>query len=408
MKKYLLILRHVFLLIIPYYFTKKNFGENAASYIDIANNFMRKISSVFNNSKFKYFIKKILLKMIMTIGVKNFKKILLFLPTFLYIILARSILNRNLSNLLFQARSSNLYIDLENVKKNYKKPKRFDKIKDTNKPIKIDIIIPVHNALEYTALCLRSVFKYATNNDIIKTNVIIIDDYSDEHTSKYLDEQAKKFKNWKVIHNNKNLGFVRSCNKGMSESSADIIVLLNSDTIITTDFCEKIANCFLSDNKIGVASPLATASPNAAIPMLPGYNVFQMAELIDYLSERKYPEFVTCEGFCFCISKECINKIGLFDEIYCNGYGGEESDYSLLALKHGFRTVLIDDLYIYHKRHATFGKKKRDELYKGNKKIFMDRWADFYKEKYTEHMNPPPFNYINKKIKYIKKNLKNV
>ena len=261
----------------------------------------------------------------------------------------------------------------------------------------IDVIIPVYNSLEYTHMCLRSVFKYAVNNDAIRTNILIIDDASDEYVARYLDGQAAYYPCCKVIHNEQNLGFVKTCNEGMRQSEGDIVILLNSDTIVTQDFIEKIIGCFKSDPRIGIASPTTNSSPNMYIRVLPGYTIFSMAELVGRLSEKRYPDIVTPEGFCFCISRAIIEKQGFFDEIYDIGYC-EESDYAMRALKNGFRTVCIDDLYIFHQRHATFKKSHRNRRYQKNRSIFNDRWLSFYRQMYRRNMCPNPIAYLRKKV----------
>lgn len=261
----------------------------------------------------------------------------------------------------------------------------------------VDIIIPVYNALEYTDMCLRSVLKCAVNNDRIRAHITVMDDCSDEHVARYLDKQAKLHENFRVIHNERNLGFVKTCNQAIRETKGDILVLLNSDTVVSQGFVEKIIACFESDSKIGIASPVSSASPNMYINMLPGFNIFSMAGLVSHLSEKRYPDIVTPEGFCYCIRRDVIERQGLFDEVFGKGYG-EESDYSMRALKNGFRTVCIDDLYVYHKRHATFSKSARDQRYKKNREIFDERWGDFYDEQYSRVMRPNPIDYLRKKI----------
>ena len=261
----------------------------------------------------------------------------------------------------------------------------------------IEIIIPVYNALEYTDMCIRSVFKYAVNNDKIRTNVTVIDDCSDDYVAKYLDTREEEYVNYKVLRNGENMGFVKTCNIAMRQTGADIVCLLNSDTVVTPHFVEKILNCFESDPQIGIASPISTSSPNMSIEILPGFNLLSMANLIDKCSDRRRPDIVTPEGFCYCIRKEVIIKQGLFDEIFGMGYG-EESDYSMRALSNGFRTVCIDDLYIYHKRHATFTEPERQLRNKENRKIFDERWASLYKEKYTQTMNPNPIDYLRQRV----------
>lgn len=266
----------------------------------------------------------------------------------------------------------------------------------SNKGIKsIDIIIPVYNSLEYTDFCLKSVFDATKSWQNVR--VIIVDDMSDCHVGDYLDLVANNNPNCTVLHNDENLGFIKTCNKGIAHSQADLVVLLNSDTLVPEFFVEKILDCFKSDSSIGVASPIATSSPYFYIDMLSGFTYFEMADFVSSLSDKKYPDIITPEGFCFCIKRDVINSQGVLDEIFGKGYY-EESDYSMRAITNGWRTVCIDDLYVYHKRHVSF-KDDVVEYKKNNSKIFQERWGDLYKKLYSKNMQIHPLEYLRNKVK---------
>ena len=94
---------------------------------------------------------------------------------------------------------------------------------------KISVIVPIYNALEDVKELLNSLLM---NFDFNQGTVILINDCSDIKTSEYLREFTEKNSDFKLINNEENLGFVKTCNKGMRLAETEIIVLLNSDTII--------------------------------------------------------------------------------------------------------------------------------------------------------------------------------
>lgn len=260
----------------------------------------------------------------------------------------------------------------------------------------LDIIIPIYNALDYTKFCIESIIKFAKNDNEIKTSIILVNDNSNKETTEYLRETSQNNSNFLLINNEENLGFVKTCNKGLAQSNSDISILLNTDTVIPPNFIEKIINCFASDEKIGIASPIASASNNFYIPIYPGYTFFEMAQLISDNSEHRYPNIVSPEGFCYCIKKDVIEQQGYLDEIYGRGYY-EESDYAMRALNNGWKTVCIDDLYVYHRRHVSF-KSEVDSLKIKNKKIFNTRWEKLKLAKSQEYNQPHPLNYLREKF----------
>jgi len=90
-----------------------------------------------------------------------------------------------------------------------------------------------------------------------ESEIIIIDDQSEDGSRGYLKELKKKgnlsrqgrdeirisrskFPNFKVIFNNENLGFGRSVNKGVKAARYDIVFLLNTDVEVKTGCFENL------------------------------------------------------------------------------------------------------------------------------------------------------------------------
>ena len=66
----------------------------------------------------------------------------------------------------------------------------------------------------------------------METEVIIIDNASTDGSVDYLQ---KKFSNLQFIVNEKNVGFGKACNQGLSIATGAYILFLNPDTIIAED-----------------------------------------------------------------------------------------------------------------------------------------------------------------------------
>ena len=270
--------------------------------------------------------------------------------------------------------------------------------------MKISVIIPVYNAVEDVRKCLESVKE---NFDFSDGEVILVDDCSQEETFRCLETEAAEHPDqFTLIRNEENAGFPKTCNNGIARARGEIVVLLNSDTVIPTGFNRKIAACFDSDPQIAVASPIASYSGSYFIPLRDGEALQSMNEKIEQLHKPVYPAIPTAEGFCFCIRRSAIEKYGALDEIYGKGFN-EERDFSFRMTQNGLRCVLIDNLYVYHKRHASFGNAERKKQLEANDRIFKERWGDLVaKEKdFTKHHNP--IDELRRQIqpKYFKKGL---
>ena len=247
--------------------------------------------------------------------------------------------------------------------------------------LKLTIVVPIYNALPDVKNCLASLLEA---NLLKQTKVILMDDCSNKETYNYLQKFTNKHSNFKLYRNNQNLGFIKNCNKGIDLAKGDIVVLLNSDTKVPLGFDKRVLQCFKSDKNIALASPLSIHSGFFKIPENERYKLPQIDKIVQKTSECKYP-MITPEGFCYALRKEVTDKIGKLDEIFGMGYC-EEDDLDMRALLHGYRTVLIDNLIVYHKSHASFTSEKRKEILEQNQKIFRRRWSNQL-SKVREDMN---------------------
>ncbi len=258
---------------------------------------------------------------------------------------------------------------------------------------KLSVIVPVYNALNDVKLCLKSL-KHNFNFEL--GEIIIVNDCSNLKTSNFLRKFVQSNTQFNLIENQENLGFVKTCNKGMKISNGNIVVLLNSDTVIPPHFVEKIIECFNSKNKIGIASPISSFSNAYFIPCKRYSDIGKINNLLEQKHKCAYPLILTAEGFCYCIRRQVIEQQGYLDEIWGKGYH-EETDYSLRAIKNGWENALIDNLYVYHRRNASFGENREIQIKKNNPEFYR-RWGDFRQKYKAEHNLINPIIEIEKEI----------
>lgn len=120
------------------------------------------------------------------------------------------------------------------------------------------------------------------------------------------------------------------------------------------------------------------------MPIPDGLNTEKMNTLLNRVHKTEYPLLSFAMGYCFCIRKEVIEQQGYLDTVWNKGYC-EEIDYSFRAITNNWKNVLIDNLFVYHKREASFGKETRLKYIKQNKPKFERRWKNFQKKYEKEH-----------------------
>lgn len=243
----------------------------------------------------------------------------------------------------------------------------------------VDIIIPIYNAFEDLLKCIESIYKYT---DLVQNRLILINDASsDERVGRFLDQQVNLNKNIIVLHNQSNQGFSANINTGMKQSSTNDVILLNSDTIVTSCWVEKIVRCAYSDEAIGTVTPVSNNATLCSVPdfcqenTLPDYlNISKAAEIVEKYSFNEYPRITVAHGFCMFIKRVVINAIGYFDaETFGRGYG-EENDYCNRAEQAGYKHVMCDNTYIYHGGTKSFLSKDKENFIREHEKILNERY----------------------------------
>ena len=241
----------------------------------------------------------------------------------------------------------------------------------------VDIVIPIYNAFEDLQICVESLKK---NTDLSVHRLILINDNSpDERIYPYLEEQ--KSEHILVFHNEKNQGFSANINLGMSQSSENDVLLLNSDTVVTKNWVENMLKCAYSSETIGTVTPLSNNATLCSVPVfceenrLPDYlTIDQAAEVVERVSFCDYPRITVAHGFCMLVKREVIEKIGGFDaETFQRGYG-EENDFCNRAEQAGYIHAMCDNVYIYHSGTKSFISKEKEKLIQQHEKILEDRY----------------------------------
>jgi O-antigen biosynthesis protein len=236
-------------------------------------------------------------------------------------------------------------------------------------PQPCDIIICIHNALEDVRTCINSVVAHT----MPPYRLILIDDGSDAPTRDYVAECTSQHQAL-LLRNEHARGYTYAANQGLRASTAEIVVLLNSDTIVAPQWLQGLRCCAESDPLIGIVGPLSNTASWQSIPEiehqgdwahnpLPGdMSVSQMATRVAASSPRIYPRLPFLNGFCLLLKRAVIEQIGYFDEDNFGGGYGEENDYCIRARHNGWELAVADDVYIYHAQSKSYSHTRRQQL----------------------------------------------
>lgn len=248
---------------------------------------------------------------------------------------------------------------------------------------KVSIIIPVYNQIHYTYACLLSILKNTKN---ISYEVVVADDCSDDATK----DLERYTKNVRIIHWEKNLGFLKSCNEAAKATKGQYLLFLNNDTEVCENWLRSLVDLIESNSQIGmVGSKLVY--PDGKLQEAggilwsdgSGWNYGRgddpTKEEYNYVREVDY-----LSGASILLPKNLWEEIGGFDERYAPAYC-EDSDLAFSVRKKGLQVVYQPLSVVVHHEGISHGKDEETGIkaYQvENTKKLVEKWKDEFEKQY--------------------------
>jgi glycosyltransferase involved in cell wall biosynthesis len=99
----------------------------------------------------------------------------------------------------------------------------------------IDIVVPVHNALDYVQTCLTTLYETTEN-----FRLIVVDDYSNRETKAYLASELGHHRIHTLVSTSRQRWFTEAANTGLRLVKTDMVILLNSDCHMHPGWLEEL------------------------------------------------------------------------------------------------------------------------------------------------------------------------
>ena len=249
----------------------------------------------------------------------------------------------------------------------------------------VTIVVPIYDHWSSLEKCIAAIVEHV---DTTFHKVILVNDCGprvDAIEEMVLAAIAGQ-PGFEYYRNEKNLGFVGTCNRAALEldSSGNDVLLLNSDAELTAGAVEELSSVLHAAEHHGVVCARSNNATIASLPFFhrPGFvddqttpeRDLEVFEQISPLLPRYYVGPVAV-GFCFLVRRTLIDNHGLFDTVYGIGYN-EENDFCMRVNALGYSSVIANRTFVRHLGSASFGDLKSD-LDEKNHAILMERYP-FY------------------------------
>lgn len=240
------------------------------------------------------------------------------------------------------------------------------------------IIVPVHNNLVDTILCIASLLEHECDASY---EIIVADDASTDATSKTIPLIGGVVKH---VHQNKNLGFLLNCNAAAAKATGKVVVFLNNDTLVLPCWLDELLAPFESIDKVGlVGSKLlnwdGTLQEAGGIFWEDGsaWNFGRgqdpLAPQFNYLKDVDY-----CSGAAIAVPTSTWKQVGGFDEAFTPAYC-EDSDLAFRLRDAGYRTLYNPGSAVLHHEGRSHGRDLNSGIkaYQvSNQARFLERWSN--------------------------------
>ncbi len=204
------------------------------------------------------------------------------------------------------------------------------------------IIVPVYNRPDE----IRELLESLTKQTVKRFEVLIIDDGSEKRCEQVVQNFSGKLDVRYYYKENSGQGFSR--NFGFERAKGDYFVVFDSDCLIPPRYFETVSE-FLKKNPVDCWGGPDRAHHTFS-PIQKAIN-FSMTSFLTTGGTRGKKRRVGVfhpRSFNMGISREVFEKTG--------GYRitrmGEDLEFSIRIIKHGFKTALIEDAFVYHKRRT--------------------------------------------------------
>jgi len=217
----------------------------------------------------------------------------------------------------------------------------------------VSVIIPAYGKMEYTLRCLHSIAAHAP---VAPFEVIVMDDCSPDDSFGVLSS----VKGIRLLRNERNQGFIRSCNNGAKAAHGEYLHFLNNDTEVTAGWMDELLRTFREFPGTGIAGS-KLVYPDGRLQEAGGiiwqdgsawnFGRFQDPQLPVYNYAR---EVDYCSGASIMLPKALFDELGGFDEHYLPAYC-EDSDLALKIRDNGYRVIYQPLSTVIHFEGITSG-----------------------------------------------------
>ena len=210
----------------------------------------------------------------------------------------------------------------------------------------VSVVIVNYNTRNLLKRCFDSVYKQNYRN----FEIIFFDNGSIDGSANYV---KKNFPKVKATESNINLGLSEGRNRAIASSKGDLILFIDTDTILKSDLLAKLVKEINKEKNLGIVQPKVLFPKTRKIQQAgvfitdtgflyyPGYG-----KSADDPRFNKEIEIFSSVGCCMLVKRDVFKSSGNFDKDLFAYF--EETDFCWRALLSGFKIKYLPSAEVFH------------------------------------------------------------
>ncbi len=178
----------------------------------------------------------------------------------------------------------------------------------------------------------------------------------------------------KVVLNEGNLGYARTCNRAARMAGGELLCLLNNDVLLEPGWLEPMVALLMSSSSVGLVGNVHVRTDDGSID----HAGVELGAEAQFHHRRSLPpvschEVLAVSGACVLVRRADFQAVGGFDERFLNG--GEDIDLCLRLRAAGKKIVLARDSHIRHHVGLSRGRQVTERDLR-NSRLLFQKWRE--------------------------------
>ncbi len=207
------------------------------------------------------------------------------------------------------------------------------------------LIIPVYNRPEDMRVVLEGLCQQSYSH----FEVIVVESGSEIKSNQVVEGFKDRLDINYYLKGNDGQGFSR--NYGLSKAKGDYLIILDSDIIIPSHYLQRVYDYLQEDFLDAFGGPDKAHKSFTAVQKAADFSLTSYLTTAGTRGRKKSAGTYYPRSFNMGMSRQVYEKTGGFKLPNC----GEDIELSIRIRKLGFKSKLIPDAYVYHKRKETLG-----------------------------------------------------